>query len=563
MDSPSKVKLTSLYQPDTSKPDRSSKVASLRRFKSWVESLPLGNMTAAGNQLLGALKELNQSDVAGKNRAEILDRIIEPVLTVVGVLDKHFLDTTFPLSEKSDRIGRVAVEFFHEIALGYRLAAQSLIGGGDSIGMLSKRNVVRYLHHSMAAREQMLYRLALLYQMAPRQVWREINTLYVFAHQHGLHGKSLNTSLSLGGPGSLEDLYLRASIMGISDPTRLSQRGIRALAQAVALWARRSSVATRVELRGTEPGLFIVDPGSDQPPLLLGEEDVPAQFDFVLDMRPLRNWLQEVQDTASEDDSELSFRDVDDQPFIIDRQLIIQLISTWGIRRERDFQRMEAKHEVDLLVGLNSAHFFIAGECPFARFLREYGDKRFATAAARERARFARRETGARPIVYRAHVLNQSLGGYRLRITETNKMALRVGELVGLCPAALADDDPVWMVGIIRWLHAIDVREIELGIAVIGQRSRPGGLLTGDEQKPPVRALVCEPFRADMGQRPFLVVPSSVTIRGEPALCVAETGRAQVLGVGLEDQIEKTSEIARYLFSEVARREESEESAEA
>lgn len=548
MTAPPKVTLE-LYQPELSKPERNAKVTSVRRFKSWLEALPLGNMTAAGNQLLAALKELNQSAVSGKIRAEILDRIIEPVLTVVGVLDKHFLDTTFPLTEKSDRVGRVAVEFFHEIALGYRMAAQSLVQESGDIGFLSKRNVIRYIHHSMAAREQMLYRLALLYKIAPRQAWREINSLYVFARQQEIHARRLTTNLSLGGPATTEEIFIRASLLGISDPTRLSQRGIRALAQAVALWAKRVNVATRVELRGTEPGLFVVDPDSDDPPLLLGEDDIPGKFNYVLDIRPLRNRLQELQDTADAAQSELSFKDIDDQPFIIDRNLIVQLISTWGIRRERNFQRVPAKHEMDFLVGLNAAHFFIAGECPFPRFLREYGDKRFAGAASRDKARFARRETGARPIIFRADVLNQSLGGYRLRLTVTTKMALRVGELVGLCPAAIAEEDAIWMVGIIRWLHAIDVREIEIGVAVLGQNSRPAGLLSGDERSPPVRALLCDPFRSDSGEyEPFLVVPGSFHATGTPALCVAEMGGSECHELAIGQRLEKTSEVARYHF---------------
>ena len=540
-----------LHQPEQTRAERGSMLSSPSRFKAWLESLPLGNMTAAGNQLLAALKDLNQTTVSARHRTEMLDLAAGPVLTVVGVLDRHYRDTAFPLDEKKDRVGRVAVQFFRELALGYRLAAAETVGSAGSVGFLHRRSVSRWLHHALAAFEQMLVRLALLYQQPPPNIWREINTLYAFLRQNELHDKRHPADLSAHGEASAEDLFRRIALFGISDPSRLGQSAIRALAKAVSTWADRTRVMADLALETPAPGLFELDPATDEPPMLItAEAELPARYPLVFDIRPLRDWLQELQQTAESELRELAFKDVDEKPLIIGRELIAQLLATWGIRRQRTFQRLAAKHEVRLLVGINNIHFFAAGDSPFPRFLREHGDTRFVEAAVRDRARFAGGNgTESRPPVHHAEVVNQSLGGYRLRLHQVDGLQLRVGELVALSAESLSNEDAVWMLGVIRWLNAMDVREIEIGVSVIGHSTIPAALLADEAggKPPPFRALVTTPFNG-AEDRPFVIVSGMWQDKPSVSLCAAEERDTYCGPVNLAERLERTSEVSIYQF---------------
>lgn len=546
-----------LHCPEQAKAERNSRLASAKRYGAWLESLPLGNMTAAGNKLLVGLQEMNQTEISARQRLEMLDLTVSPVLTVVGVLDRHFRDAAFPLDEKRDRVGRVAVQFFRELALGYRLAAREIVGDAPSVGFLHKRTVARCLHHALAALEQMLYRLGLLYHEPAPQLWKEVNVLYAYARQNEIHLRTFDSDLQVSKRASIEDLYRRIALFGISDPHRLSQRAMRALSQAVPLWARRVRVATDVQLRAADTGLFEIDIESDDPPLLITDEQTPNRFALVLDVRQLRAWLMEVENTADGGLRDLSFTDTDGKPLIIDRMLIQQLLSTWGVRRRRSFQRLQAHHTVDLIVGIHAAHYILAGEGPFARFLREFGDPRFAEAASRDRPRFGGAESvEGRPVVYRAEVLNQSLGGYRLRLVDLERLQVKVGELTILCVSSLRAENPLWMMGIVRWLSAIDVREIEIGVSLLGRDPLPAALMADTDRYDtvPYRALGFRPFleAGDGDGAPQVVVSAPSMDTGPAALCLGDQEDPFCGSVKLAEPTERTSEILIFGYDRVA-----------
>ena len=540
-----------LHTPEQAKPDRQSLFVSSKRFVEWLESLPLGNMTAAGNELLTTIQEFNQTRVPPKQRAEMLDRVIEPVLTVVGVLDRHSRDTAFPLSEKSDRIGRVAISFFREIALGYRIAAHELVGDGATVSFLHKKQIARWLHCSMSSTEQMFLRLASLYQQISQGAWQELNRLYLFAARNDLQNRSFEFLMVRSGSCTIEDIYRRTALFGISDPQRLGQRAIRALFQACPTWSERCHVRHDVMVQKHEPGLFEIDASADEPPLLITDAQLPERFEHIFDLRELRVWLSKQQQVGDDELRELTFRDSDGKALVIDRELIAQLLSTWGVRRRRSFQRLTASHELKMIVGLAAVHFTIAGDTTFPRFLREFGDPRFAESAARDRARFGESDgAGGRPTHYTTEVLNQSLGGYRLRLNDLADLQIRVGEVVAVCPASLAATEPLWMVGMVRWINAIDVRELEVGISLLGRNALPAALLVREDAKmPPHRALAMEPFeREPAGSQPFLITSSLVTGDQEMDLCIGDTHNGYCGPVDFGDRLERTSEVTRIRY---------------
>jgi len=97
-------------------------------------------------------------------------------------------------------------------------------------------------------------------------------------------------------------------------------------------------------------------------------------------------------------------------------------------------------------------------------------------------------------------VLDQSLGGYRVIWPAAENLRARIGELVILASAALADEAQDWMVGVMRWLRIHADASVEAGIELLARRAKPASLRSYDDERhlrPPMRALLLDSLGED------------------------------------------------------------------
>jgi hypothetical protein len=538
--------------PQQFKPERGSRFSGKSPFHGWLESLPLANMSAAGNELLAGLQELNHTKLSPRFRLACLEQLVEPVLAVVGALDKHFQDTSFPLTEKNDKIGRVAVQFFRELAMGYRLTADQNAANSAKVNLLHARTAALCVHRALSCSEQMLYRASLQYHEVPQQVWNEINVLYAFAFQNNIHHKTFKDSVGwLKQDFSIDDIYKRIAIIGISDAQRLSQRAIRQVYLASELWGRRCQMGTGDQAKASA-GRFEINVDNDEPPRLIVEERTHDKPDFIIDISKMRDWLQDLLNQSDDPMHAVQFKVDGQKPLLIDAALLRQLVTTWGIRQSRSYQRLPAQHDIDLLLGINGIHFVVAGQMSFEEFLDHSRDNSFIQSPDATNNWVASSDYATRPNAHVATVLNQSLGGYCLRMSELEGVSLKVGELISLCPKAIAGRDAMWMIGVVRWLRAHGVDELELGVSVIGQSALAVALQVPEEtasKLPPFRGLLIEPFGPNTSQPQSLLVPAFFA-RGsaEARICVRDGDEFSVREVSLLELVDRTSEYCRYRY---------------
>jgi hypothetical protein len=508
-------------------------------------------MSAAGNELLPGLQELNHTKVSPRFRLSCLESLTEPVLAVVAALDKHFEDTAFPQSEKNDKISRVAVQFFRELALGYRLAGDQLANNSAKVSMLNSRSVALCVHRSLSCLEQMMYRAALLYQNVQQQIWNEIHVLYAFAFQNGAHQKSFKDTVGwLKANFSIDDIYKRLAIVGISEPQRLNQRAIRRVYLASELWAQRTSISVGTGIEPAE-GKFEIAVDSDEPPKMMVEGESAENPDFVFDISSLKSWLQDVLSKSEDPLRDVQFRVDGQDPMFLESNLLRQLVGNWGVRRDRSYQRLPAQHDINMQIGLNGIHYAAAGNMAFDQFLDQSRDSEFIQSPDALNNWVSSADQSTRPAIHHAHVLNQSLGGYCLRITEVENLNLRVGELVSLCASSIASRDAMWMVGVIRWLRCISVTELEIGVSIIGQSARAAALFINEDpaQKiPPFRGLVIQPFGPSEDTESLIVPAFFARNHSEGKVCVRDGDDFHVDRLRIVALQERTTEFCRYRF---------------
>ncbi len=545
------ISLSSASPPQT-KPGRDSRFAGRRAFDRWLESLPLANVSAAGAELLAGLQELNHSRLSSRFRLHALESLTEPCLAVVGVLDKRYQDTRFPLDERTDKIGRIALHFFRELGLGYRLAADQLAAQSVKISFLNRRAGMLCLHRALCCYEQLQYRASLLYKPLPRGSWNEIHTLYAFAEQNGAAGKAYQDALGwLKKTHRIVDVYKRILLMGLCDPSRLGQRAIQQVYRACEIWGQRCSIAGS----GAVPaGQFAIRLIADDPPQLV--EDEGERADLRFDLSALKRWLEELLEATPNEQTDIAFKMESHQTLILDRVLVHQLVRTWGVRISRGYQRIPAGHSIRLVLGLNGIHFMAAGEQSFSQFLEETGNDAFSHQSGSINNWVAGSEHRFRPPLHDAQVLNQSLGGYRLRLSEPEDMHLRVGELVAVSASSLSENDAVWMIGAVRWLHAVSTRELEVGVSLIGRDAQATAVLAQVPGKriPPARGLIMKGFQADDRDQESLAVPplSGVDLETKLLMCWRGEMRMHDAQVTLTELTDRTTEYWRFCFERSA-----------
>ena len=123
---------------------------------------------------------------------------------------------------------------------------------------------------------------------------------------------------------------------------------------------------------------------------------------------------------------------------------------------------------------MHALHYALAGNLDFGTFVRRvHGDAIMVGAHELASAWLATADI-TRPQVFRADVLDQSGGGYRMRLHGGEGLRMRIGEVIGLSPVD-DEDDRDWMVGVIRWLRHDGQSEL-LGVELLRREARAAGL---------------------------------------------------------------------------------------
>lgn len=473
--------------PERHPPFRDDFATDVKAIRNWLNHLPLANPAATSRQLLDALMVMNRMRIDAQQRLDALELLRGPVLQVIGSIERQILLETFPLPPAKLQQARTAQDFEREIGLGYVQALHDFCAPAGKVPFLKGKSVAIAAVRALQHYGSLLAKAYTLYHTPPAGVWLRLHDVFVAAAALRLDDKA-SPDPSLGGAELSPRLaYAHALLLALSNPYRYTQRemgDVFALTRALAPYCQIG------QGRGAVAG-FAVQTDQDQGVGYVPEErQVAAEGLLSFDPQPVQRMVDGHVQILPPGADLLSFRLKGGPPVQARRAVVERLMRSWGGSAERGHARLPAGHQLDTVVGLHALHHVLAGNEDFDAFLRRVRGQAISL-SERENAPWASQSSELKPVIQRARVLDQSLGGYRLVWDKADLARAKVGELVGLTPATAADeddDDRDWMVGVIRWIRIDDADSVDAGIELLARRAQPVGIASFEANNGQVRA---------------------------------------------------------------------------
>jgi hypothetical protein len=482
--------------PERHPPGKNSFQAEAKALKSWIDALPMANPSAAARLLFNALREMNQLRIDPMTRLAAMEALRGPVTQIAETVDRQILGSSFPLPPQKQQLGAIAQDFQKELGVGYRICAYELCLPDGRVPFLRGKAVSIAIVRSLAHLSAQLCKAYLVYATPPAGTWSALHDLFRFAQTVKLDDKAIEDPLLENASLSPRSCYQHALLLAICNPFRLTQKEIADAYLATRAWAPE----TVLRAGASSAASFAIPVDEDRGPGYLPEERRSHPESLLsFETGPLERYLDRQLALTHGMAGPISFRLESSASVSLTPEHIRRLMAAWQPAASRAFERVQARHELDTLVGLHGIHYFLAGQTDFESFMRQTrGPGISMTERDRGASSWTSQAAELAPDRIRAQVLDQSLGGYRLLWDKALAVRARVGEVVGMAlPPDGEDDDPDWMVGVIRWLRISPDGAVDAGVELLARQARAAALRTIDNDgrpKPPVRAIALEPM---------------------------------------------------------------------
>src|SRR5437016_10041047 len=343
--------------------------------KAWLEHVPLANVGAAQQQLLGQLVELNRFPISAANRLAVMETLREAVNFVQIEQAKRFTNRALPLAEAEAAVFRDTDALWAQMRLSYLRCLDCAAGGSAVLraqAALICQRLLAYaglgmFHHYRAYRE------------IPAEDWRTLHESYAKAEELEVSEESVKDFLNRDvHETSPRIAYARAVLMHMSSPNELAQRQLSFIAFLLERWAAKLEVL-REPVDGD--GLHLVaDLGGERcPERVAGAPPRARSAIRYLDARRLAKSLKNRVSLLRKGESpaQLSLGEDCVQPSC--EQLLVFLYRQWCQPKAARVERRPAADAAKVSSGMQAIHYALSGER-----LREPGERRELTAKERE-----------------------------------------------------------------------------------------------------------------------------------------------------------------------------------
>jgi len=491
--------------PPRRTPDSRSFATDPKRVKAWVSALPRANQAVAHHQILKALQDLRELKLEGGQRLAALEVMRPAVIEAIDLLHSQAQGGTLPLPPAKARAVAELRSFEEELAFGYRLAVVEICGPAGAIPFLRSGSVVQALQRALFHQARLLSRAYFLYSAPPSASWSSLHALYDFARSLKLEDKTSDEPIE-HQPLSAAQIYGQALLIALSNPYRFSQR------EQADLWPVTRDLASYISLHASHRGAdhFAVPIDGDSGPGYIAEERASEEGRLLwMDLDSVRQFIEAPLVGSASGQVSLRMRNGRSLESTVD--LLRRLRMGWGTAMARQNSRLDAGHRLESVIGLNGLHACLAGGVDFDTFMHQTGLATQATERDRVAWAAGSSDSAGRTAIIEAEVIDQSLGGYRLRWAKQDNVRARVGEILGL--AVTGDGESRrWMVGTVRWLRYGADGSVDAGVVLLARRARAVGLRIVDAtgvHRPAMRAVEYDPVRDAKPELAYLAAPST------------------------------------------------------
>ncbi len=487
-----------------------------RTLRDWVDALPIANFAATSSQLLDRLRAMNKVRMEPLRRLEMLEVLRVSVGQCVSTADAQIVGSTFPLTPQKAALATLSETFEFELSLGYIEVLFDLCAPKEAVPIFRGRHASLAAFRALEHAGQCLQKSYQCYHAPMAGVWQSMHDLYRVIVDLNLQTRSVDGS-RFGDGAQPRHVYAHALLLSLVNPysfTCSELPEITAITRLLAPLCELLEVGAEVEQTGT---LRLANIHSDVGPGVVFEELMLGKQTLLgIDTTGVVSEIEWRINAASDDAHSVELPHRGGNPWRAEIRLLRHLVGSLSADYSRDYERLDSEQEMETVIGLHDLHNVLANREDFRSFAqRVFGS---GDTTEREVMPSSVNSRSERTLVSqrRAHVLNQSLRGYRLRWPSRahgETVRAKVGELIGL--RSDRDSASNWIVGSIRWLRINDGGDVDAGVEVLARRALPVAVGLDDDTAPrcaPYRGLLLAPLRSvDASIYSTLLVPAVVS----------------------------------------------------
>ncbi|MBN7799080.1 GTPase [Parahaliea mediterranea] len=487
--------------------------------RQWAHALPVTNTRLSVSRLRDAVRDLNRVQIAAADRFGIMEELSPSLQVAVTNLSRRFLNQPLVLPEEPRQLAELAENLYSAFSTAYTLVAVHAIQQREQLGDVNPaRLTCESLQRAISFAGRRMLQTFQLYQNVEPGGWLTLHQLYALGERQRL--AELPVRDQHNRQVTLQESYLQALLLGCCKANQLRQSDLVGVHRGLQEWSGK------VRLLGVEDAdeaLFMIDLNGDHPPVYNTSSTQRSRNQRYIDTRELVDHLEQLRerDRAS---GRLGLR-LDDE-ITLPSNLLDHLIASLGSHSLRNFSRAAGSDtELEVAVGLSSAHYHVAGGKPFAELLprhllaaashdpftardpgRDHWEKAEADDIHRGEAD-ANSHTGGPPVVemedtsealsgerhpglrfpvYRVSAINASPGGYCLEWTQRTPPNLRSGDV--MCVREPGQRE--WVIAAVRWVSALEQANTLVGVELLSPKAMPYGARTVGQ-----RGALSEPMR--------------------------------------------------------------------
>jgi hypothetical protein len=475
-------------------PGRSQR-ASEKATREAVAGLPLANPAQALQEVGQVLDGMLAVTWNGGERIAALAHLRAPVESLCRGIEQQLGTDSHPLPAASAERAATAQRLEWQLACGYAIGLQELCAPAGKLPMFKGKVAAAAAVAGLVHASRALIWAYRQYRTPPAGVWGLVHALYAFAGELGLADQLVEDAFAESGPLSARSAYAQTLLLAISNPYRFSARELKDACAVIRCVGGQCGLA-----RDGTQGVSI-DTGADAGPGYVAEEQLAAGTGVLaLDVNPVERIFDERIALLPKGVGVLDLPRPGGGVLTVQVALLRRLQASWA-HAMRGHTRLPAAHVLDLMVGMHALHYALAGNLDFATFIRQVHGEAITVGRHELASAWLASSDTARPQMLRGEVLDQSEGGYRMRLQAPDGARLRIGEVIGLAPASDDEDEREWMVGIIRWLRLEGDRQL-LGAELLHRTARAAGVrpvTAGGEALVPQRAVELPGYAAEDG----------------------------------------------------------------
>ena len=588
--------LLGLQIPRQSAPKADNVLLDPKETQVWFEALPMANIGETARRVFNTLIEFNRIEVPDLLRVRTVEKFRPPVEYITNNLLKYYVDVGLPLSPKGDKTAALARELQKELAISYKIIVERMIAGDSS--NFDRRLLVIALHRTLHYLGQSLLQSALVYTTWPEGIWREINSVYAYASQNGIHDVPVKPDDGRDAAGSttIEDQFKALMLFASATPHRLRQSHARLLYAHLEDWSNDTAILAEDD-GGTSLGRFNVDLWADSAPVHNAlRTPVPGKRIAILDVRELLKRLRNDFENAPWDSRKV----LQSGKPVVTRPLLRLLILAWSRPPDRRFVRTKLNFDLHVVAGLHAIYGNLQADeqPPYATyrtplFTLEEVDK---PSASRNKIQWssgsledvslapldsnpasdsmfrdsflvgshgpvppvpppqAVEPTEDKPLAeiteserHTVKTVNESAGGYCIRWQGDHIPRVKIGELIGV---ESPQDRRKYGLGVVRWMKQQPDQSLELGLEVISTRCAAADVREAEanstrNRAPSYKCLIINDTDPGSDSTASLVM-SAMNLQTGVDLMLAMSGREQL--IRLNKLVEFSSAFARYQF---------------